>query len=176
MRFLIMVACSLILACASAAAADPSGVWLVEDKSAQIDIESCGGILWGINNWERTPGRDTENPDPALRGRPTLGIPILLGMRPVVQQRPEGPQTVWHGQIYNARNGRTYEANIRLVNSDVLHLEGCVLGGLFCGGQNWTRIKGTAAQQGNAGAAARGGAPPAGGVCSRVPDLARGTH
>jgi uncharacterized protein (DUF2147 family) len=175
MRFLIMVACSLILTCVPAAAADPSGVWLVEDKSAQIEIASCGGILWGINIWERTSGRDTENPDPSLRGRPTLGIPILLGMRPVLQQRPEGPQTVWHGQIYNAMNGRTYEASIRLVNPDVLHLEGCVLGGLFCGGQNWTRIKGTAAQQGSAGAAARGAAPP-GGVCSRVPDLARGTH
>jgi uncharacterized protein (DUF2147 family) len=175
MRFLTMVASCLILGCAPAAAADPTGVWMVEDKSAQIEIASCGGILWGVVIWERTPGRDTENPDPSLRGRLTLGIPILLGMRPVVQQRPEGPQTVWHGQIYNAMNGRTYEASIKLVNSDVLHLEGCVLGGLFCGGQNWTRVKAPGSSQGNAGAAARG-ATPAGGVCSRVPDLARGTH
>jgi uncharacterized protein (DUF2147 family) len=172
MRLPILVACSLVLACApAAAAADPRGVWLVEDKSAQIQIENCSGIVWGIVVWERTPGHDTENPDLSLRSRPTLGIPILLGMRPVVQQRPDGPQTVWHGQIYNAMNGRTYEASIKLVNSDVLHLEGCVLGGLFCGGQNWTRVKG----QGNAGAAARGAAPAAD-VCSRVLDLARGTH
>jgi uncharacterized protein (DUF2147 family) len=163
MRLLILVACSLILARAPAAAADPKGAWLVEDKSAQIQLENCGGVYWGIVIWERSPGRDTEKPDPSLRGRATLGIPILLGMRPVVQQQPNGPETVWRGQIYNAMNGRTYDASIKLVNADVLHLEGCVLGGLFCGGQNWTRVKTPPA-------------PPAGDVCSRVPDLTRGTH
>jgi uncharacterized protein (DUF2147 family) len=169
MRLLIMVVGSLILACASAAAAtaDPKGIWLVEDQSGQIEIENCAGALWGILVWERTPGRDTENPESSLRGRPTLGIAILLGMRPVTEQHPEGPQTIWRGQIYNSRNGKTYEASVRPVGSDVLHLEGCVLGGLFCGGQNWTRIK-------------MPSRPPstnaAGDFCSRVPDLARGTH
>jgi uncharacterized protein (DUF2147 family) len=160
MRLLILVACSLISACASAAGADPAGVWLVEDKSAQIAIGNCSGVLWGIVVWESMPGRDTENPDSSLRGRPTLGIPVLLGLRPVAQQRPDAPETIWRGQIYNSRNGRTYEANLKLVNPDVLHLEGCVLGGLFCGGQNWTRVK----------------APAPGNVCSRVPDLTRGSH
>jgi hypothetical protein len=172
MRLLILVACSLFAACASAAAADPRGVWLVEDKTAQIQLENCNGLLWGIVIGERTPGHDNENPDPALRGRPTLGIPIVLGMRPAVQQRPgDGPETVWHGQIYNAMNGRTYDASIKLVSPDVLHLEGCVLGGLFCGGQDWTRVK---APQSNAGGAAR--AAPTIDVCSRVADLTRGTH
>jgi uncharacterized protein (DUF2147 family) len=167
MRLLVLVACSLFVACASAAAADPRGIWLVEDKSAQIQLENCNGLLWGMVIWERMPGRDDENPDPALRGRPTLGIPIVLGMRPVVQ----GPETVWHGQIYNAMNGRTYDASIKLLSPDVLHLEGCVLGGLFCGGQDWTRVK---APQSNAGAAAR--AVPTIDVCSRVANLTRGTH
>jgi uncharacterized protein (DUF2147 family) len=156
---------SLILACLPAAAADPKGVWLVEDKSAQIEIENCSGVLWGIVIWERNAGRDTENPNPALRGRPTLGIPILLGMRPTAQQAAGGPQMIWRGQIYNARSGQTYDANIRLVSADVVHLEGCVLGGLFCGGQDWARVKAAAAPvQTNAE------------VCSRVSDLARGTH
>jgi uncharacterized protein (DUF2147 family) len=165
MRLPILVVCGAILACASAEAADPRGTWLVEDRSAQIEIGVCGGILWGIVIWERTPGRDAANPDPSLRGRPTLGIPILLGMRPLVQQGPGGPQTVWRGQIYNAMNGRTYEASIKPVSPDVLNLEGCVLGGLFCGGQSWSRVKPPAPSPGTAGD-----------VCSRVPDLARGTH
>jgi uncharacterized protein (DUF2147 family) len=163
MRLLIMVVGSLLLACASAAAADPKGTWLVEDQSGQIEIENCAGALWGILVWERASGRDTENPDRSLRGRPTLGIPILLGMRPVT----EGPQTIWRGQIYNSRNGKTYEASIRQVGPDVLHLEGCVLGGLFCGGQSWTRVK-TPARPPSTNAAAD--------FCSRIPDLARGTH
>jgi uncharacterized protein (DUF2147 family) len=160
MRLLIRATCSLVWGCATAAAADPAGVWLVEDKTAQVQIESCNGLLWGIVAWERTPGYDTDNPDPTLRGRPALGIPILLGMRP--NGPPDAPGIVWRGQIYNAMNGRTYEASIKLTNPALLHLEGCVLGGLFCGGQDWTRV-------------ARPAAPPAD-VCSRVLDLARGAH
>jgi uncharacterized protein (DUF2147 family) len=163
MRVPILVACGLILGCLPAAAADPRGVWLVEDKSAQIEIESCSGALWGIVLWERNAGRDNQNPDPALRGRPTLGIPILLGMRPTVQQSTGSPQ-IWRGHIYNAKSGQTYDANIRLTAPDVVHLEGCVLGGLFCGGQDWARARPAAPVQSNAD------------VCSRVPDLARGTH
>jgi uncharacterized protein (DUF2147 family) len=163
MRLLILVMGSLMLCCAAAAAAEPRGVWLVEDQAGQIEIENCAGALWGILVWERMPGRDTENPDPSLRGRPTLGIPILLGMRPAPEARTDGPPALWRGQIYNSRNGKTYEASIKPVGPDVLHLEGCVLGGLFCGGQNWTRVK----------TPARPAAPD---FCSRIPDLARGAH
>jgi uncharacterized protein (DUF2147 family) len=169
MRLLILVACSLILWCVPAAAADPRGVWLVEDKSAQIDIENCSGVLWGIVVWERNAGRDTQNPDPALRGRPTLGIPILLGMKPTAQPGSPVAQTIWRGQIYNARSGQTYDANIKMVSPDVVHLEGCVLGGLFCGGQDWARVKAPAPA---ATARASGGVD----ACSRISDLARGAH
>jgi uncharacterized protein (DUF2147 family) len=167
MRLLILAACSLALSCATAAAADPRGMWLVADMSAQIQIENCGGLLWGVVAWESTSGgRDTANPDPSLRGRPTLGIPILLGMRPGGPQAPDGAATVWRGQIYNAMNGQIYEASIRLANPGILHLEGCVLGGLFCGGQDWTRVKASAAR----------GIASSGDICSRVSNLARGPH
>jgi uncharacterized protein (DUF2147 family) len=166
MRLPILVVGSLMLCCAAAAAADPRGVWLVEDQTGQIEIENCAGALWGILVWERMPGHDTENPDPSLRGRPTLGIPILLGMRPAPEPHAEAPPAIWRGQIYNSRNGKTYEASIKPVGPDVLHLEGCVLGGLFCGGQSWTRVK----------TPARPAAPVTPDFCSRIPDLARGTH
>jgi uncharacterized protein (DUF2147 family) len=170
MRLQILMTGGLILAGAAdfAEAADLRGVWLVEDKTGEIEIENCAGLMWGIVLWERTPGRDSENPDASLRGRPTLGIPILLGMRSVTEPHAEGPQAIWRGQIYNSRNGKTYEASIKPVDADTLHLEGCVLGGLFCGGQNWTRVKSPAA----AAASTRS----AGEVCSRVSDLARRPH
>jgi uncharacterized protein (DUF2147 family) len=165
MRLLILAAgslaaCSLVSGAGPAAAADPRGLWLVEDKSAQIQIDICGGVLWGVVAWERVPGHDNANPDPALRGRPTLGIPILLGMRP--QGSADAAGTIWRGHIYNAKNGTTYDANIKVSSPAVLHLEGCVLGGLFCGGQDWARVKVSA--------------PAATDVCSRISDLARGTH
>jgi uncharacterized protein (DUF2147 family) len=177
MRLRMLVGVILLGALAaggSAHAADLTGVWMVGDGSAKIQIENCGGSLWGVVVWERAPGYDMSNPDPSLRGRPTLGIPILLGLRPSREQSWQGgAQEVWRGHVYNAKNGETYEVNIKLVSQEVLHLEGCVLGGLFCGGQDWSRT--AAPAQGNA--ATRRNAPKgAGSVCSRVADLAGRTH
>jgi uncharacterized protein (DUF2147 family) len=110
----------------------PTGEWLVADGTARIRIAPCNGALWGVIAWAQTPGTDQNNPDPALRSRPVVGMPILLNMKKVEPNR-------WDGEVYNAENGRTYTANISLVQDDVLRIEGCVFGGLFCGGENWTR-------------------------------------
>jgi uncharacterized protein (DUF2147 family) len=42
----------------------------------------------------------------------------------------------WEGQAYNPTDGRTYSSNISLKSADVLRIEGCVFGGLFCGGED----------------------------------------
>src|SRR5258708_5458788 len=62
-------------------AADPSGVWLVADQTARIRIEPCPTGYWGSIEWERQPGIDAKNPDPAKRGQPLLGTPILIAMK-----------------------------------------------------------------------------------------------
>jgi uncharacterized protein (DUF2147 family) len=123
------------------AAADPTGDWLVKDGYAHIRIDDCGGKMWGIVAWEKEPGFDKENPDRSKQSRPTLGMPILLGMKPT---RPN----LWEGEIYNSTNGKTYDARISMVNESTLKLEGCVLG-FLCGGENWTRVT-TAPTAGNA--------------------------
>ena len=40
-----------------------------------IRIDNCGGKLWGIVVWEKEPGIDNENPDPAKKGRPLSACP-----------------------------------------------------------------------------------------------------
>lgn len=117
----------------SAFAAEPTGEWLVENGYAHIKIEMCGDRLWGIVAWEQKPNVDRNNPDSTKRTRPTLGIPILLGM---TQAKPNR----WDGDIYNTEDGRTYTAHISLAKDDVLRVEGCVLG-FLCGSQNWTRVE-----------------------------------
>jgi uncharacterized protein (DUF2147 family) len=127
----------LVLAgvCLSAgiAVADPIGEWLVEKGYAKIRIENCGNSLWGAVVWEQKSGVDGKNPDPAKKGRPTLGMPVLLDMKPVDPNK-------WAGQIYNSEDGQTYSSNISLGGPDVLQVRGCVLG-FLCGGENWTRVK-----------------------------------
>ena len=135
MRHLLASAAIMALSAASAMAAEPSplGDWLVKEGYAHIRIDNCAGKLWGIVAWEKEPGFDRDNPDPTKKGRPILGMPILLGMKPT---KPN----LWEGEIYNSQNGKTYDAKISMVNDGTLKLEGCVLGGWFCGGENWTRV------------------------------------
>ena len=113
---------------------DPTGEWLVAKQVARIKIVDCDGRLWGVVSWEAEPGADNKNPDPNLRGRPTLGMPILLGMQP--SNKPNR----WEGQIYNSQDGHTYSANISLVDPATLRVQGCFLG-FLCGGENWTRVE-----------------------------------
>jgi uncharacterized protein (DUF2147 family) len=125
-------------------AAEPIGEWLVADGVAHIRVEKCGDQYWGVVSWEQQPGMDANNPDPAKRNRPTLGMPVLLGMKATQPNR-------WDGQIYNSENGKTYTGNISLTSQDVLRVEGCLL--IFCGGQDWTRVA-KATTTGRAGQAA----------------------
>jgi uncharacterized protein (DUF2147 family) len=111
-------------------AADPSGVWMVSDQTAKIRIEPCADGYWGVIDWERNPGTDANNPDPAKRARPLLGTPILLQMKPA--ERNE-----WQGKVYNPKDGGYYNATISLEGQDALKIEGCML--IFCGDEHWRR-------------------------------------
>jgi uncharacterized protein (DUF2147 family) len=118
---------------ATAAEPGPVGEWRVANGAANIRIDDCDGVLWGIISWEKESGVDSYNPDPSARSRPTLGLHILRGMKPT---KPG----LWQGQVYNAEDGRTYDSKISLSSPDVLRIEGCILG-FLCGGENWTRVK-----------------------------------
>src|SRR5215831_18631345 len=132
----IWAATFLLTSYAAAAELQPTGEWRTADGRANVRIADCDGVLWGIISWEKEPGGvDSYNPDPAERTRPTLGLHVLLAMKPT---KPG----LWQGEVYNAENGKTYDSRISLISPDVLRIEGCVLG-FLCGGETWTRIKAT---------------------------------
>ncbi len=134
----------------TSAFADATGEWLVAERAARISIADCGGALWGVVSWEADPGGvDEKNPDTTKRSRPTLGMPILLGMT-------VSGTSQWAGQIYNSENGKTYSGGLTLITPDVLRVRGCVFF-ILCGGENWTR----------AASSARDKKLPDGAVCSQ---------
>jgi uncharacterized protein (DUF2147 family) len=188
MKRLTLLALLLLLSSEPLWAADPAGDWLVEDGSAKIRIAICSGSLWGVVGWEKSPGKDTANPDPAKRSRDTLGMPILIDMKPAGADK-------WAGQIYNAQNGKIYKASVELQADNALKVRGCVMGGLFCGGETWARsadaggatpgfpapIAAPPSKSKNKPKAAAptttdGGSTLAGSVCSRIGDVPRATH
>jgi uncharacterized protein (DUF2147 family) len=123
----------LLATLAPAAAASPLGNWMVEEKSAEIRIIDCGSALWGVISWEKEPGKDTYNPDAALRDRPLLGSAILLGMKANAQQ------TEWAGKVYNAQDGKQYDAAISSPDDQTLNMKGCLFA-FLCKTVTWTRV------------------------------------
>jgi uncharacterized protein (DUF2147 family) len=122
------------LACLSAPAlgANETGTWLVEDKTAVIRVEPCEAGLCGSIGWAQTPGTDRNNPDAKLRSRNIVGMQFFT-MKAAGRNR-------WKGEIYNAKDGKTYSGGLELTGPNSLRIEGCVLG-FLCGGETWTRAK-----------------------------------
>ncbi|MBA5778032.1 DUF2147 domain-containing protein [Stappia sp. F7233] len=119
----------------NAFAAGAEGVWARPSGSSRIEIASCGNALCGKIIWLKEPRNDVNNPDPAKRANPLLGTQIVLGMVPT------GKGESWKGKVYNAEDGKTYTGFITLEGSNKMKLEGCVLGGLICKGETWSRVK-----------------------------------
>lgn len=127
----------------TAQAAEPLGEWRDEEGKATIRIVDCNSRLWGVVASESIPGGlDSKNPDKAKRTRPLLGIPVLLNMKKVDDEKDK-----WEGKVYNAEDGKTYDASIQLKAPNALRVEGCLVWPL-CGGQTWSRVDSSAAPGG----------------------------
>ncbi len=53
--------------------------------------------------------------------------------------RPQGDR--WTGTIVDVSDGQRYSGHISLVSESTLKVEGCAMGGMFCGSQNWSRAR-----------------------------------
>lgn len=143
MRKPIISGLFFLAAIGAAHAAEPLGEWRDENGKATIRIVDCDSRLWGVVASESIPGGlDRKNPDKAKRMRPMLGMPVLLNMKKVDDEKDK-----WEGKIYNAENGKTYDASIQLKSANTLRVEGCLVWPL-CGGQTWSRVDSSAAAGG----------------------------
>jgi hypothetical protein len=95
----------------------PIGVWLTEEKEGKVRIEQCGANLCGYS----VDAKSNLN-----------GEKVLINMYPSKDQK-------WSGRILDPNTGSTYDSTIAL-QGDVLRVQGCAFGGMFCGGQTWTRV------------------------------------
>lgn len=114
-------------------AGDAEGDWVRPNGASKIRISSCGNALCGKLIWLKTPRNDTANPDASKRDRPLVGVQIVQSMKPTKKTDQ------WKGKVYNAEDGKTYTGFIELTSANKLKLEGCVMGGLICKGETWTR-------------------------------------
>jgi uncharacterized protein (DUF2147 family) len=95
----------------------PVGVWMTEEKEGKVRIEPCGANLCGYS----VDAKSNLN-----------GEQVLINMRQSRDQK-------WSGRILDPNTGSTYDSTIAL-KGDTLRVQGCAFGGMFCGGQTWTRV------------------------------------
>lgn len=135
-RSLRIAILALALAAAIPARADTMaevvGRWRDSDGESEIVIARCGPALCGRIVWLKEPRIDRFNPDSALRTRSLLGLQVLSGFAPDAS----GTLT---GNGYNPADGKTYRTTLALAGPQSLVVRGCVLGGLICDDDTWTR-------------------------------------
>ena len=140
LRPLVYMMLPLALALAQPAyAGDPSGTWSMANGKVTVKVRRCGGTICGsiarlkepISKIDGKPKVDRENPDAALRKRPLIGLPILIGMKPA------GEDT-WRGAIYNPDDGNTYSATLTLAGAR-MKVKGCVAG-ILCKTNNFVKV------------------------------------
>jgi uncharacterized protein (DUF2147 family) len=95
----------------------PLGVWLTEEKEGKVRIEQCGANLCGYSI-DKKSNQNREQ--------------VLINMKPGKDK--------WSGRIFDPSSGSTYDSTIALRGSNTLRVQGCAMGGMFCGGQTWTRV------------------------------------
>jgi uncharacterized protein (DUF2147 family) len=124
---------------AGTASADPKGLWLAQD-GARVRVGPCGAALCAtvatpksaVDPETGRPWTDKNNPDPAQRNRPLVGVAVLSGLI------SDGPGK-WSGRLYNVDNGNSYSGHLLELDGRTIRVEGCAIG--ICGGQNMSRIK-----------------------------------
>lgn len=134
MRRLALAAALLLTTPATAQPAPIAGRWITSDRAALVEIGACGPALCGritrvLKADPSKPTRDVNNPDPALRERPIVGLAFLTGFTP--------SDGAWNGRIYDPRNGRSYRSVVTR-DGATLKVKGCF--GPFCRTQVWTRV------------------------------------
>jgi len=90
----------------------PVGVWATEENKGNVRVEPCGANLCGY--------ADKTNEK------------ILINMK------SDGAK--WSGRIYDPDSGRNYDSTIAMKGPNLLRVQGCAFGGMFCGGQTWKRV------------------------------------
>ena len=150
-RLVVAAILTMLGAPASAQVGSVMGTWLTASGVAKVRIGPCDspangpvcGVIVGLINPKGPNGQvvapdmatDFRNPDPNLRSRKVIGMPLIWGFK-----KTADPNAFEEGYIYNGENGKVYTANIGLQPDGTLRLRGYVGSPMFGETQIWTRI------------------------------------
>ena len=101
-------------------AGDPTGTWTRPSTGTVVKFYNCGDQLCA---------KIVGVKDKSKQG--TVGTVIMSGAS-------KSGENTWKGDLLNVEDGQTYNGVVTLTGGG-LSLKGCVLGGIICKGETWTR-------------------------------------
>lgn len=111
----------LTAAATTAQAADPTGTWQRPSTGTVVKFYNCGSNLCA---------KIVGVKDKSKQG--TVGTVIMSGAA-------KTSDNTWKGDLLNTEDGQTYNGVVTLSGGG-LTLKGCVLGGIVCKGETWSRV------------------------------------
>ena len=121
---------AVLAAGTTSAIADPSGAWRTEEgETGGYAIVTIGQCSDGSGHYCGTITDILGNDNTS-----SIGAPIITSM----EHRGEGKYR--GGQIWAPDQDRWYNSRMTLKSDGTLTVYGCLVGGLICRGQNWTRV------------------------------------
>ncbi len=114
---------------AQPAALNPFGRWLNPAGDVEVSVAPCGALLCGTVTW--VGGQ-------ALADASDAGVQHLVGTQLLQGYRRQDPGN-WQGQVFVPDMGSTFFSRIHQPDDGHLKISGCILHGLLCKSQIWTR-------------------------------------
>ena len=100
------------------------GKWANPKRSVIVDVDRCGDAYCGTVSWANAKNRE--------KGA-TPGTRVLSDLKPT-------GKGVYKGRAFEPKRNLRGGATVRQVGPDTMIVKGCVIGGLLCKEQRWTRI------------------------------------
>ncbi len=145
----VLSVCVLTIALAAFATPDPDAVvgqWYSSGKESKIEIAKegdkyCGKLVWLKEPLVEAgkpeagqPKLDNNNPDPAHKSDPILGLKFLKDFT------FDGKENWSGGTIYDPESGKTYKCTMKLADSNTLDVRGYLGIAAFGRTTQWTRV------------------------------------
>ena len=130
MKIVPAIIASLVLAASPASAQALEGQWTNYKKNVIVKVERCGTAYCG----RVVKATDKAKAKAAKGGTPNLvGTQILTGLVPTGAGK-------FRGKAFVPKRNIHATATVRQVSDDVMQVQGCVLGGILCDSERWTRV------------------------------------
>jgi len=105
------------------------GTWINPKRTVTVVTSACGNRLCG------TVVSATPEVQKIAR---EAGAPPLVGTK-LLQDYRQTSKDKWQGRVFVPDRNASYYSTIKQLNANQLKISGCILGGLLCKSQVWTR-------------------------------------